>query len=114
MAHAEAARYAPRPVGLKRKPLRADAGRVRKAEYRKLNVARPRHYRCRCTRWHCQQRWVLRKHPNLYMRGPKRCHCGAPLRVDWQRTLGRESRRHVCHCGAAHYPHRRGWCQGLQ
>ena len=92
--------------------LRSDAGQVRKAEYRALKPTRARHYRCRCSRWRCQQRWTLRKHPSQYVR-PKACHCGAPLRVDWLRTLGRETRRHNCECGAAPFPHRKGWCTGL-
>lgn len=93
-----------------KKPLRSDAGIVRKPEYRALNPTRKRLYRCICTRKSCRQRTTLAKHPGTYVRGPRLCHCGARYRADWARTLGRESRRNNCECPAAHYPHRKGWC----
>lgn len=89
---------------------RSDAGQVRKSEYRALKP-KPRLYRCRCASYACRQRTTMAKHPQHgYKRGPKLCPCGAPYRVDWQRTLGRESRKAACECGMWHFPHRKGSC----
>jgi hypothetical protein len=87
------------------KPLRRDATQVRKLEYRKRKLPIRARYRGRCSRWTCQARRTLPKHPSQYVREPK-CGCGAPYRVDWYRTL-KETRVLKCDCGYFHFPHRR-------
>jgi len=91
--------------------LRSDAGTHRKKQYIWHRIARrPLHHRCRCSNKKCRQRKTFAKHPSHYARGWPVCdNCGSRYTVDWYRQL-RETRINKCECGAAHYPHRAGWC----
>jgi hypothetical protein len=104
-----------------RRKLRSDACRPRKAEYRdRLRRARFANlYQCRCARAACGARRTIKKLPAQYVREPRCRVCRGPLRVDFYRTLRRESRRSNCYCSEASWsarggPHRLGWCRKRQ
>lgn len=66
------------------------------------------YYPCRCRS--CGQRRTFRM---SIMIGTKCKSCGDLMRLDIYRATGREARANKCECGAAHYPHRKGWCRNL-
>lgn len=72
-------------------------------------------YACRCRR--CEARFWRRHEPDSYWGANARfgqCPtCKVPLRVDWFRTSGQESKRQSCRCGGYAFKHRKGslFCQ---